>query len=507
MYCPNCGKEMEDNSVCQECGFEYNKTDDTEQEKPDKEVESKQVETESANNIIDSSSVDYLNALRIIEAEKAEKAEAEKKAKKKKQKKVIIIVVLLLAVVALVVGGIFVAKAIKTSAHELDSVKFAAKSNADYEQSYNEWETKNNPSDTKKKKSLLKLGKYSFDNDNLEAGLYFFDLLNKMGDENYDKKAVSEYDSIFNDYSEKDKYNDIITCVDSYEKLGGIFDAGIIENGITKLTKSGKFVMAESVVDNAERVEIKLSEETKSKVEFSSLSVEYIGNVKANEYVVIGDFNAYGIYSDGSKRKLESNEYKGDKVKCEYGKSFDYTITETKYGNKATVKINTPKKAFIKKTTREKLAESVFKAIKDKGQRSGYKITYKKSSKGIITSATIESTNKTSYIYPDEYYTITFIDSENNQEEFSKVTFEYIPFYSLRGSYSIFADNYGNFNYVAAGDFYEIAPEFVKAIDSEPDVKWNDDKSSKTISYKYDSIKTVFTLVATAIENDIEVII
>ena len=504
MYCPNCGKEMEDNSVCQECGFEYNKTDDTEQEKPDKEVESKQVETESANNIIDSSSVDYLNALRIIEAEKAEKAEAEKKAKKKKQKKVIIIVVLLLAVVALAVGSIFVAKAIKTSAHELDSVKFAAKSNGNYEQSYNDWNTKNNPSDTKKKKSLLKLGKYSFDNDNLEAGLYFFELLNKMGDRNYNEKAVSKFDLIFNEYFEKDKFNNIIKCVDSYEKLGGTFDLGIIEKGITKLTESGKYVQAESVVDNAEQKGIKLSEEIKSEVEFSSLSVEYVGEVKANDSIGKDDFNAYGVYSNGSKRKLKSNEYKGDTVKCEYGKSFDYTIIETKYGNKATVKINTPKKAYITKTTREKLAESVFKAIKEKGQSSGYKISYKKTSAGIIKSATIESTNKTRYKVADEVFVLSFSDSENNQEDFSIALLEYIPSWSVRGFYSGLVKDY---NYLAAENFFDVAPEFVKAIDSDPNVKWSDDKSSKTISYDYYSISLLFSLEATAIQNDIEVII
>lgn len=297
MYCPKCGYDTGESKFCSECG--------------EKIVTSLTDKVEETNA--------YYDALKKIEEEKAQALKEEKKQRNKKIKKsikIIIKIVPILLTVALVITGIdFATKKIKTNIHQYDNTKDAIDENKNYESAYWAWETVMNPSDDKKEKALLKLGKYSFDNNNNEAALYFFNILASNGE---NKEAISVFDNQFKQYETEKEYMLIYDCISTYKRLGGNFDNSKIENWVTYYAEN----------KSSENYLTLLKYLKNNKIDYDKKIEEYIPSI-AKELFSKKQYNdAKSLYSFYSGDK----DFKDEIVKCKIGIACN-NIREGDYGS------------------------------------------------------------------------------------------------------------------------------------------------------------------------------
>ncbi|MBQ6264201.1 MAG: hypothetical protein IJK60_01990 [Clostridia bacterium] len=488
MICSKCKKEIGKSNICPECG--------NAEEEPTSTTIKVNNSSDFYNNFsVETQSETYLITLRTLEQEKA-------KSKKQNQKSILKTTGIILVIILFIICTVLTSLKIRAQSRELNGLKTSIRANFGYETIYKIWQNTNAPSDSRKKKVALKMGEYSFDNERLKAGIFFFEELNKYNDEKYNKKAIKAFDKEFEILAKKDRYNHILGLVDTYKLIGGNFNTKGIEDGIIKTVEKGDYKAAEQLILKSEEKNIFLSDEIKSKVKYTSIEAEYIGNVKAGDYINANDFNVFGIYPNGQKKKLSKNDYSCEKIKCDYGKSFDYTIKDNVFGNIINVNIDSPQKSYINNITREKLAHKVFNAVKTHGYSKEYKMNIKNSAYGIITEVKIISTNPKEY----ESFSIVFSDSEKGSDKYTKVELSSVMPWSMRGYYASLSNDIKYL--ITYPEFTEIAEIFVTEIDKTSNIDWKNNGSSTTIEYKFISdvdIYYTFSLTAAAIQRDVRV--
>ncbi len=276
--------------------------------------------------------------------EAIKKLEKEKKQKRRKGCSVTFITVI--AVLILINS---ISNALSQKAYR-DAVTIALEDKTYTAELLTEYLTNTKDSENKKAKNCYKWGKLAFENDFTEDAFSLFKVSTSK-DKDYNEK-VMEY---FSEFIEENQ-NDTQKCLETIK----LFE----ENGFT------------------------IEQEIKDLFKYKSIKAVFVSEDSPPGYSIHNfDFEVFGVFSDGTEVKLNTDEYEIVGAK-EYGINTTQTIKikDKENGYETSVKVNCPKEMFFDDFTRSEFCNEFYKRMKENGV-TGYKMELEKNDKGIITQA------------------------------------------------------------------------------------------------------------------------